>query len=182
MRSMIRSLSVSLLALGLSGCGSQTTAANPDMAGAAPSPDLAQPKDPLLGTWESKGADVAPLLAGNPFNYTQITAKFMESSYVVTAVDKDMKSTSFTGTWQAAKSSVMGIWDITLNQSMPSAVVSKGIYQIDVNAMPNRMTYEVVQVQPDIMVTPPTAMGGFGSTQGGKLGMSLVQKYSRIGQ
>ena len=87
---------------------------------------------------------------------------------------------AFTGTYTAKASTVAGIWDITLNQATPSVLTSVGIFQIDGNATPQRLTYEVAQTQPPIQgVTPPTADKGFGSTAGGLLGMKNVQKYAR---
>ena len=39
------------------------------------------------------------------------------------------------------------------------------------------MKYEVVQTEPNIGATPPTASAGFGSSNGGALGQSNVQKF-----
>ncbi|MCI0495285.1 hypothetical protein L0Z72_09795, partial [candidate division KSB1 bacterium] len=45
---------------------------------------------------------------------------------------------------------------------------------------PDSMLYEVAQTNPDISAIPPTPQGGFGSTNGGALGMMNVQKYIRV--
>lgn len=141
-------------------------------------PDMA--KTTLVGKWLSSGADVAPLLAGAPFNITKITADFQANTYTVVSTDNANKDTTFTGTWTSTDSGMNGIFNITLNQAMPSVVTSQGIYQIDANVSPARLTYEVAQTQPPIQgVTPPTADKGFGSTAGGVLGMKNVQKFSR---
>ena len=42
------------------------------------------------------------------------------------------------------------------------------------------MYYEIVQTNPDIGATPPTPEAGFGSSSGGVLGMTNVQKYVRL--
>jgi hypothetical protein len=146
----------------------------------APTQDMAKIQNPLVGSWTSQGADVAPLLAGMPFNFTRIDATFAESTYEVSATDKNSQTVKFTGTWTATAAATAGFYDITLNQAAPTTVVSKGIYKIDATVTPNRMSYEVLQVMPDLKLTPPTASAGFGSTNGGTLGMTNVQKYSKV--
>ena len=138
-------------------------------------------QDPLVGKWISQGADVAPLLAAAPFNYTQITADFhADGSYAVVGLDASAKETDFTGTWQAHASSAAGIFTIDLSQTAPSVVQSEGIYRIDTTVTPNRMKYEVVQTQPTNGLTPPTPDAGFGSTVfNGKMIATLIQNYSR---
>lgn len=175
----------------LAACGDSTTTdgGTVDMATApsgdmATAPDMtAQPdmaKVTLVGKWLSSGADIAPLLAGAPFNITKITADFQANTYTVVSTDNAAKDTTFTGTWTSTDSGMNGIFNITLNQAMPSVVTSQGIYQIDTNVTPARLTYEVAQTQPPIQgVTPPTADKGFGSTAGGVLGMKNVQKFTR---
>ncbi|HLL54332.1 MAG TPA: hypothetical protein VK447_12335 [Myxococcaceae bacterium] len=139
-----------------------------------------QGSDPqLTGSWVSQGADVAPLLAGNPFNYTKIAATFnANGTYIVDATDKNNTTTRLEGTYTSTASTVTGIRDIVLNQTVPSTLTSTGIYQIDPATA--RMNYEVVQTQPPIQnVTPPTAAGGIGSTSNGAFGTSNVQKYQK---
>lgn len=138
-------------------------------------------QDALVGKWISQGADVAPLLAGAPFNYTQISADFhADGSYAVVGLDASAKETDFAGTWQARASSVAGIYTIALSQTAPSVVQSEGIYQIDTGVTPNRMKYEVVQTQPTNGLAPPTPEAGFGSTVfNGKQIDTLIQNYSR---
>jgi hypothetical protein len=134
----------------------------------------------LVGTWLSQGADVAPLLAADPYHITSISATFADNTYTATAVDSMNRMGMFSGTWTSHASSVPGIYEIELQQSQPSAIVSQGIYQIDSSVMPPRLKYEVAQTDPPLQgVTPPTAAGGFGSTNSGALGNQNVQQYVR---
>lgn len=128
------------------------------------------------GTWLSAGANVAPLLAGAPFNIDSIKANFATNqTYTVTSYSGGTQ-TVLTGTYLQAASSVGAIWNITVNQTSPSALTSEGIFEVS----GNNMTYEIVQTQPAIGVAPPTAVLGFGSTGGGAFGMANIQKYVRV--
>ncbi len=118
---------------------------------------------PLVGSWLSSGADVAPLLAGAPFNYVRITAQFNDDqTYVVTGTDKDNKVTTFTGTYSDTLSDQTNLYSITVNQTEPSVTTAVGIYSIDSST--GKLRYEVVQTQPTNGLQPPTADAGFGST------------------
>ena len=64
-----------------------------------------------------------------------------------------------------------------MNQSTPSAVTSEGIFEITKVGEGYTMRYEVVQTEPDIGATPPTATAGFGSSNGGALGQMNIQKF-----
>jgi hypothetical protein len=131
--------------------------------------------------WVSEGADVAPLLAGAPFNNVKITATFnADGSYDVLGIDKDNKMVPYQGSYTTVPSAVTGIITIKLMQSLPQSAVAEGMYQIDTTSTPPRMQYEVVQTQPTNGLQPPTADKGFGSTiYNGKPISTLVQKYSR---
>ena len=48
--------------------------------------------------------DIAPLLAGAPFNITKITADFQANTYTVVSTDNAAKDTTYTGTWAATDS------------------------------------------------------------------------------
>jgi hypothetical protein len=150
------------------GCGSAT---GTNVGGGAQSP--------IVGSWLSEGADVAPLLANAPFNWTKITADFKaDGTYVVTGLDKSNKLTTFTGTYQDMPSEVDGILDITVTQVMPANTLAVGIYAID--APGTHMQYEVVQTQPTNGLEPPTAAAGFGSSvYNGKKIATLIQKFSK---
>lgn len=139
------------------------------------------PQQQLTGTWLSQGADVAPLLAGPPFNNTSIKATFnSDGTYTVVSVDTSNKTINYAGTYVLMPTSVQGLVSITANQSMPSNAVAQGIYQIDTSVMPAHMQYEVVQTQPTNGLTPPSPEKGFGSTiYNGKQISTLIQKYTR---
>lgn len=128
----------------------------------------------IQGSWWSKGADVAPLLV-NLFAIDSIYAEFRTNlSYEVVTYSGGVAST-LTGVYTQSDSGTNGIWDITVNQSSPAALTSTGIFKVEGDSM----QYEVVQTEPSIGAVPPTAAGGFGSTNGGGLGMLNVQKYVR---
>lgn len=139
------------------------------------------PQQQLTGTWLSQGMDVAPLLAGAPFNNVSIKASFKaDNTYSVVSFDTSNKEIDYAGTYMLTPSTVMGIINITCTQSMPSNAIASGIYQIDTTVTPARMQYEVVQTQPTNGLTPPTADKGFGSTvYNGKQISTLIQKYTR---
>ena len=82
-----------------------------------------------------------------------------------------------TGTYTQSKSNVGEIYNINLTQSSPSTADVVGIFEI--SADNKSMKYEVVQTNPPLGV-PPTATGGFGSTNGGALGTINVQNYVRL--
>jgi hypothetical protein len=138
-------------------------------------------QNPLVGTWLSQGADVAPLLAGAPFNNVSITATFnADGSYTVDGIDTSNKDTMYAGAYVTTASSVAGVVDITLMQTAPSTATAQGIFSIDATVTPPRMQYEVVQTQPTNGLVPPTAEKGFGSTiYNGQPISTLIQKYSR---
>jgi hypothetical protein len=137
--------------------------------------------EPIVGSWVSQGADVAPLLAGAPFNNTKITATFQnDGSYSVVSFDTSNKEIDYAGTYQIMPSGVGNIIQIRASQVMPSTAQAEGMYQIDTTQMPARMQYEVVQTQPTNGLQPPTPDKGFGSTlYNGTQISTLIQKYSR---
>ena len=138
-------------------------------------------QQPIIGAWLSTGADVAPLLAGAPFNNTKITATFKDDgSYSVVSFDTSNKEIDYAGTYQIMPSTVGNIIQIRCSQVAPSTAQAEGMYQIDTSQMPARMQYEVVQTQPTNGLQPPTPDKGFGSTiYNGTQISTLIQKYSR---
>ncbi|MCF8236998.1 MAG: hypothetical protein K9I85_02480 [Saprospiraceae bacterium] len=130
----------------------------------------------VQGEWLSAGANVAPLLAGPPFNIDSIRADFSSNlTYTVTSYSGGTP-TVLTGTYSQTESGVGAIWNITVNQTAPSALTSEGIFEVT----GDNMKYEIVQTQPAIGVAAPTAAGGFGSTGGGAFGMANIQNYVRV--
>ncbi|HFA51322.1 MAG TPA: hypothetical protein ENJ95_20095 [Bacteroidetes bacterium] len=132
----------------------------------------------LQGTkWQSSGDNVATLLAGPPFNVDSIYVEFEELTYHVEQFSGGVKI-DLDGSYSQTESGTGNIWDITLMQSSPSALTAVGIYEISADG--NILTYEVVQTEPDIGATPPTATDGFGSTNGGALSDWNVQTYEKV--
>lgn len=127
--------------------------------------------------WQSSGTNVAQLLQLF-FMTDSIYVEFNKDfTYYVEQYDESGVKTTFEGTYGQTESSVAGIWDITLNQSLPSPTTVVGIFQIT----DDTLKYEVVQTEPPLG-TPPTATDGFGSTNGGALTPpdANVQTYIRL--
>lgn len=130
----------------------------------------------IVGSWFSGGDNVAPLLA-NHLKIDSVVANFLSNNtYKVFSYTKGTP-TEFTGIYTQTKPESGTIWNIKLEQSKPIAVTSEGIFEITEAGGTFKMTYEVVQTEPSIGVTPPTVKDGFGSSGGGKLGKTNVQKY-----
>jgi len=138
-------------------------------------------QQPIIGTWLSQGADVAPLLAGAPFNNAKITATFKDdATYTVVSIDTSNKELDYSGTYQIMPSAVSNIIEIRLSEVTPSTAEVEGMYQIDTSQTPERMQYEAVQTQPTNGLQPPSPDKGFGSTVYNGMQIStLIQKYSR---
>lgn len=115
----------------------------------------------IVGNWVSSGADLAPVLAGDPFNYVAIHAVFSsDASYSVEATDSDGQNGTLRGSYATSTATVPGT--ITLTQSTPYTATAEGIWQVD----GSKLTYEVVQTDPDYGFTAPSPAAGFGSTLG----------------
>jgi hypothetical protein len=135
--------------------------------------------DGVVGEWYSSGSNVATLLV-TYFQVDSIYANFeANNTYLVESYSGGSKTT-YTGTYLQTKSTVGQIWNITLNQSSPTAVTSEGIFEITKSGDSYTMKYEVAQTEPNIGATAPTASGGFGSTSGGALSDWNVQKFVKI--
>lgn len=135
------------------------------------------PQDPIVGTWISEGADVAPGLVLT-LKTVRIVATFnANNTYNVVSTDSTGAQVTYTGTYTVTENTGSSIRSITLNQTQPTSVTSQGIYQVDVNGF---LKYEVVQTTPAIPgFTPPTAAEGFGSTKynGVPLGLTWIQNF-----
>lgn len=130
----------------------------------------------IVGEWYSSGANVAPLLV-TYFAVDSIYTKFeSNNTYRVESYSGGAK-TVYLGTYTQEKSGAGAIWKIVLNQTAPTAVKSEGIFEISTGTPPYTMQYEVVQTEPSIGATPPTAEKGFGSTSNGALGETNIQKF-----
>lgn len=133
----------------------------------------------IEGEWISQGDSVCTLLSFY-FAVDSIYANFKaDQTYIVESFDTAGVKTTYTGTYAQTKSDSAHIFNITINQSTPSAATSQGILEVYAGS-PNTMKYEIVQTAPTAAGVPPTAAGGFGSTNGGALGTWNVQKYRRV--
>lgn len=131
----------------------------------------------LQGAWQSSGDNVATLLSAF-LNVDSLWAEFRtDGTYTVHQFDTDGVQTTLEGVYTQSESTVAGIWDITVNQSVPAVFTSIGIFQIT-EGEPDEMKYEIVL--DDGVNTPPTAEAGFGSSNAGALGDSNIQTYLRI--
>lgn len=133
----------------------------------------------IIGKWSAY--DISAVLQGLNYDDSLYANFYADQSYKVTAYYLGTPVT-FEGSYTMNKSDFDDIWEIELNQSTPSTAMSQGIFKVFAAAQ-DSMWYEVAQVDPAIPgVTPPTAGAGFGSTSGGALGTTNIQKYYWIGQ
>lgn len=131
----------------------------------------------LRGKWQSSGDNVAVLLA-TMYQIDSIFFDFkVDNTYIVKQWDVNgALSGQFSGIYTQARSIVGNIWNIRLEQKQPYALISEGIFEI----YGETMKLEIVQTFPDMQLVPPTAQGGFGSTNGGALGTTNVQTYLKV--
>lgn len=134
----------------------------------------------IIGKWYSSGANVSLLLV-TYFGVDSIYADFKaDNTYLVESFTTAGSKTTMTGTFTQAKSTTGSIWEITVSQSSPSSLISEGIFELYAGTDVT-MKYEIAQTDPQTAgVTPPTPVGGFGSTSGGAFGLSNVQTYIRF--
>lgn len=133
----------------------------------------------IVGEWYSSGDNVSVLLSYY-FSVDSIYANFKSDNTYLVESFSDGAKTTYTGTFTQEESGVGSIWNIVLNQSSPTAVVSEGIFEINKDVAPYTMQYEVAQTTPSIGATAPTAEAGFGSTSGGELGTTNIQNFIKI--
>jgi len=149
-------------------------------AGASKSADIASELG-IIGRWYSIGDDVAPLLS-QYFFVDSISAEFRDDfTYEVHQFNEGNSSETpdltFKGTYTIERSGVGEIWNIVITQVEPYAADVSGIFEVKQD--PEKLWYEVVQTSGTQNI-PPTAEGGFGSSNGGTLGDSNIQKYVRF--
>lgn len=135
----------------------------------------------IIDEWYSSGDNVAPLLV-TYFQVDSIYARFnADMTYYVEQFNEGNTTTDpdliFSGSFTMEKSDVGEIWTIDLVQEDPFAANSSGIYEIKTD--PEVLWYEVVQTS-GTENTPPTPEEGFGSSNGGTLGDTNIQKYIRL--
>jgi len=135
----------------------------------------------IIGKWVSEGTNVAPLLV-TYFNVLKVDAEFKSDfTYNVNQFNVGNTTTTpdiiFKGTYEIAKSTTGNIWTITCNQELPYVAIASGIFEIKTS--PELLWYEVVQTSGTQNV-PPTPAAGFGSSNGGTLGVLNVQKFVRV--
>lgn len=130
----------------------------------------------LTGNWVSEGNNVALGLILT-LKTKKIVATFnLNSTYTVIATDSNNVDVTYSGTFSTTGNTNTSIRNITLNQNVPTAVTSTGIYRVTTKDL----KYEVIQTTPAISgFTAPTATGGFGSTKynGSPLGIYWIQTF-----
>ncbi len=135
----------------------------------------------IIGNWYSSGSNVAPLLV-TYFFVDSIYAEFNED-FTMDVEQYNIGNTSgvpdlvFHGTFTIEKSTVDNIWTIVVAQELPYAADVSGIFEI--KADPELLWYEVVQTSGTQNI-PPTPETGFGSSNGGALGETNIQKFIRM--
>jgi hypothetical protein len=80
------------------------------------------------GVWLSAGDDVAPLL--RQFGIDSIYATFAGSGYTVVVIDINNTQSVLAGNFISTPSGVGNIQNIVLNQLVPTALTSEGIYEV----------------------------------------------------
>jgi len=134
-------------------------------------------QDKIVNTWYSEGSGVAPGLVST-LKTVKIKATFnSNNSYSVVATDSAGTEVTYSGTYSVSENTGTSIHSIILNQTVPTSVTSKGIYEVDSRGM---MRYEVVQTTPEITgITPPVPSEGFGSTKymNVPLGVTWIQGF-----
>ena len=131
----------------------------------------------LTGTWISQGQDLAPGFA--PFAVDSIIATFNDDQTyrVEQYAGGGAQPVILTGTYVTGDQPAGDINSISLTQSTPTQLTAEGIYRVTGDAM----TYEVIQVEPNIGAVAPTISGGFGSTMVlGEATDVWIQEYDRV--
>ncbi|MBN1448220.1 MAG: IPT/TIG domain-containing protein [Bacteroidetes bacterium] len=141
-------------------------------------------QDPIVGKWVSEGMDVAQLLSGQEPFIRKVTATFRpDGSYLAVYTDSSDVSRTYTGSYFASDGGAPApndrIRQLELVQYASNDTLTfEGIYEVAVNDSNITMKLEIVQTDPAMPpMTPPTPAGGFGSTSGGTIGETNLQRY-----
>ncbi|MFN3952575.1 MAG: hypothetical protein ACK4KT_09260 [Thermaurantimonas sp.] len=131
----------------------------------------------IRGKWQSSGDNISILLS----TLHQIDSIFFDFRVDNTYIERQWDAYGaligqFSGIYSQSRSVVGNIWSIRLEQQIPFATISEGIFEISGETM----RLEIVQTFPDIQLLPPTPQGGFGSSNGGALGITNVQTYVKL--
>jgi hypothetical protein len=131
--------------------------------------------DHIVGTWLSAGDNLAPLLAGDPFNLDSIIVTFGEDQTIVLEQRSTVTEawTTSNGTWVVDEETFEGeIFKFTGDYSTPVAFTQVGICSV----VDDVFMLEAVQTVPDVGAPVPTVDLGFGGTVFASLN---VQTYVR---
>ncbi len=131
----------------------------------------------IRGKWQSSGDNVSVLLS----TLHQVDSIFFNFEVDNTYIERQWDANGalkaqFSGIYSQSRSVVGSIWSIRLEQQKPFALIKEGIFEISGEVM----RLEVVQTVPDIQFIPPTPQAGFGSSNGGALGITNVQTYVKL--
>lgn len=132
----------------------------------------------MTGTWLSTGDNLAPLLAGEPFNLDSVIVTFNadQSIELLQHVEGGAWTTS-NGLYALDVSEGLNIHTFTGTYTDPISFVQEGIIRVAVQGDPDVLTLEAVQTDPDIGAEVPTPEGGFGSTIIGDINVQTYVRY-----
>ncbi len=130
----------------------------------------------IIGRWVSTGENLSPVF--QQFGFDSVYMHFRaDDNYTFESFTTGGIHNSLSGTYTQNISTVAGIRQIVLDQTLPVAAVISGIFSLQ-GTDTVMMIYETVQTQPVVAgLTPPTPELGFGST--GLLGSDNTQRFIR---
>jgi hypothetical protein len=145
----------------------------------------------IIGTWRSKGVDIAPLLITQPtINLTNISHRLgVDNSLVSTYRLSNGQTYSYTGTYTIGDPTTPLV--TTLNFTYPTlgqTLTGISFVAPGASGSPDQLSLEFVAPVPSLpgftisgvpVLTPPTPTGGFGSTNRGAIGQVNVQIFRR---
>jgi hypothetical protein len=132
------------------------TGTNPDRPDAGEyTPD---PQRAIIGSWISEGDDLSEVDADD--DLISVTATFNDDGTYELRRRNSSRAFNSSGDYTVDRSSEPAL--VELSQDSPDDATFEGIWQVGGGAL----TYEVVQTDPDVDLSPPTRAGGFGSSDG----------------